>query len=104
MSDATSTRSSEDLVIQSDGDRCRLSVRTLNTFDRLNIKTLGDLLNQSAMSLRAARGFGDSSLGEVMIYLATHGFVIERAASWTREWSQPFRARLGGQAPELGSR
>ncbi len=53
-----------------------LSVRARRCLQRLNVQTLGDLLQYSEADLLATRNFGATSLSEVKIRLAEHGLQL----------------------------
>lgn len=53
-----------------------LSVRARRCLQRLNISTLGDLIQHSEPELMAARNFGQTSLAEIKTRLADHGLSL----------------------------
>jgi DNA-directed RNA polymerase subunit alpha len=54
-----------------------LSVRSRRCMERLGIKTLGELLDQSEPELLAAPNFGQTSLNEVRQKLAELGLALK---------------------------
>ncbi len=55
------------------------SVRARRALERLNVKTLGDLVNKTEAELLACRNFGQTSLNEVQQRLAEYGFRLREA-------------------------
>lgn len=57
-----------------------LSVRTRNALRKMDIRTLGDLLQVTEAELRSFRNFGDASLDEIKAMLAQKGLRLGQAA------------------------
>ncbi|MFC1706467.1 DNA-directed RNA polymerase subunit alpha C-terminal domain-containing protein [Planctomycetota bacterium] len=53
-----------------------LSVRARNCMERLNIRTIGELIERSEAELLAVKNFGQTSLNEVKQRLAEHGLTL----------------------------
>lgn len=62
-----------------------LSVRTRNALRKMNIRTLGDLLNVSEAELRSFKNFGDASLEEIKTMLAQRGLRLGQAQEQQQE-------------------
>lgn len=57
-----------------------LSVRSRKCMERLNIETLGDLIEKTEAELLAAKNFGQTSLNEIKQRLEEHGLRLKDAA------------------------
>ena len=57
-----------------------LSVRSRKCMERLNIDTLGDLIEKTEAELLAAKNFGQTSLNEIKQRLAENGLRLKEAA------------------------
>ncbi|HZU96111.1 MAG TPA: DNA-directed RNA polymerase subunit alpha C-terminal domain-containing protein, partial [Planctomycetota bacterium] len=57
-----------------------LSVRSRKCMERLNIETLGDLIEKTEAELLAAKNFGQTSLSEIKQRLEEHGLRLKDAA------------------------
>ena len=57
-----------------------LSVRSRKCMERLNIDTLGDLIEKTEAELLAAKNFGQTSLNEIKQRLEEHGLRLKDAA------------------------
>ena len=83
--------SSKTMFFDEEGERClsrknqiletpisdfELSVRSRNCLKKMNIHTLGDLLNISESELLSYKNFGDTSLREIKIILETKGLSL----------------------------
>ncbi|MHC4391455.1 MAG: tetratricopeptide repeat protein [Planctomycetota bacterium] len=54
-----------------------LSVRAKNCMERLNLRTIGELIQKSETELMGVKNFGQTSLNEVKQRLAEHGLVLK---------------------------
>jgi DNA-directed RNA polymerase alpha subunit len=59
-------------------DTLGLSTRTINSLDKGNVRTVGDLLTRTARDLKAIRNFGDAALKEVQDRLAANGLQLRK--------------------------
>jgi len=65
-----------------------LSVRSRNCFEKMNINTLGDLLNITEAELLAYKNFGETSLKEIKALLASKGLSLGMAREDEEESSE----------------
>lgn len=67
----------QEAVLSKPVSELELSVRARRCLQRLNVQTLGDLVQFSEADLLATRNFGETSLSEVKTRLAEHGLQLE---------------------------
>lgn len=89
-SDEEKKAGDEELLKKPIGD-LELSVRSRNCMERLNIRTIGELVQRSEQELLAVKNFGQTSLNEIKQRLGELGLSLRQEASAPRE-----EAGLGG--------
>ena len=53
-----------------------LSVRARNCMERLNLRTIGELVQKSEQELMSVKNFGQTSLSEIKQRLASQGLTL----------------------------
>jgi DNA-directed RNA polymerase subunit alpha len=65
-----------------------LSVRSRNCFKKMNIETLGDLMNITEVELLSYKNFGETSLREIKIILSSKGLHLGMALEEAEDSSE----------------
>lgn len=80
MAGADTKQSIPEEVLKKPVADLELSVRSRKCMERLNIETLGDLIEKTEAELLAAKNFGQTSLNEIKQRLAENGLRLKEAA------------------------
>lgn len=85
-----------------------LSVRSRNCLEKMNLRTLGDLIKMTEAELLAFKNFGETSLAEIKEILASKGLRLGMArefeADASTSESQSSRTRTESQSGDVESR
>jgi len=81
-----------------------LSVRSRNCLKKMNINTLGDLLNATEAELLAYKNFGETSLTEIQAMLAQKGLALGQNVGGARRTQNPAAPPAAAGAPEVLAR